>query len=120
VLGEEGQAGGEHQTTDLMGGRGFPPAIRRRSCGGEMYSTYVLASLKDGKHYIGLSRDPQKRLNEHNRRKVRSTKSRVPFVLVYKEEFSTLGEAREREKFFKTAIGRRYLKTKLSVTPLHP
>jgi len=85
-----------------------------------MYTTYVLASLKDGKHYIGLSRNPQKRLVEHNRRKVRSTRSRAPFLLVYHEGFSTLGEAREREKFFKTAAGRRYLDANLSDAQLHP
>jgi predicted GIY-YIG superfamily endonuclease len=33
--------------------------------------------------------------------------------LVYTEEFATFEEARQREKYFKTAAGRRFLKTTL-------
>jgi len=34
-------------------------------------------------------------------------------VLIYKEEFATREEAIKREKYFKSAAGRRYLKNKL-------
>jgi putative endonuclease len=37
----------------------------------------------------------------------------LPFQLVYFESFETKEEAILREKYFKTAAGRRYLKTKL-------
>jgi putative endonuclease len=37
----------------------------------------------------------------------------APFELVYFEEFETRNEARAREKYFKSAAGRRFLKSKL-------
>ena len=70
---------------------------------------YVLRSLADGDRYVGLSTDVPRRIEEHSSGKVKSTKARVPFVLVYQESFDTLKEARTREKYFKTAAGRRWL-----------
>jgi putative endonuclease len=74
------------------------------------YSTYVLQSLVDHKHYTGLSSDVEKRLKMHNDGKVQSTKRRRPFILIYQEVAKTLVEARKREKYFKSAAGRRFLK----------
>ena len=71
---------------------------------------YVLRSLRDGKRYIGITSDVHKRLAQHNHAKVASTKRRRPFVLVYMEEIEgDVAAARIREKYFKTAAGRRYL-----------
>ncbi|MBW2130399.1 MAG: GIY-YIG nuclease family protein [Deltaproteobacteria bacterium] len=50
------------------------------------------------------------RLSEHNRGKTKSTRNRRPFNLIYQEECSSLEEAREREKYYKTTTGRRILK----------
>ncbi|MBN1471084.1 MAG: GIY-YIG nuclease family protein [Syntrophaceae bacterium] len=71
---------------------------------------YVLQSFKDGKHYVGMTRNLQKRISQHNNGKVKSTKSRRPFTLVYYEELSSSQEARIREKYLKSATGRRFLK----------
>jgi putative endonuclease len=46
---------------------------------------------------------------EHNAGQVISTRSRRPFVIEYQEAFEIRIEAREREKYFKTASGRRSL-----------
>ena len=70
---------------------------------------YVLRSLKDGKRYVGITFDVDKRLRQHNRGEVTSTKGRRPFVLVHYEETGGVAQARIREKYFKTAAGRRYL-----------
>ena len=70
---------------------------------------YVLRSLSDGDRYVGLSTQVPHRVKEHNSGKVKSTKARIPFVLVYEESFDTLAKARAREKYFKTAAGRRWL-----------
>ena len=48
-----------------------------------MYYTYVLKSKKDSNYYIGYTESLKKRLSEHNSGKVRSTKYRIPFELVY-------------------------------------
>ena len=75
------------------------------------YTTYVLQSLVDLKHYAGLSSDVEKRLKMHNAGKVKSTKERRPLILVYQEVANTLAEARKREKYFKSSAGRRFLKS---------
>jgi putative endonuclease len=74
-----------------------------------MFFVYVLKSLRDGKRYVGLTRNLEQRVKQHNRGQEFSTKGRRPFVLVYHEEFGTLEEARRREIYFKTAAGRRFL-----------
>lgn len=35
--------------------------------------------------------------------------------IVYTEKFENFSEARKREKYFKTAAGRRFLKSKLNI-----
>jgi putative endonuclease len=40
----------------------------------------------------------------------KSIRPYIPFELVYSEEFETEIEAINREKYFKTAAGRRFLK----------
>ena len=50
------------------------------------------------------------RIKTHNSGKVKSTKHYRPFKLVYREEVSSRVEAREREKYLKSAAGRIFLK----------
>jgi len=80
-----------------------------------MYWVYVIKSRKDEKLYTGCTSDIEKRLEYHNKGKVRSTRSRRPFELIYKEEFDTLALARKRENYLKTGNGRSWLKDKLSL-----
>ena len=69
------------------------------------YFLYILKSLKDNNHYIGISNNVSERVKQHNSGKTKSTKSRRPFKLVYKEEYNTFEEARERENFLKSYSG---------------
>ena len=75
-----------------------------------MYYTYILRSLKDKRLYIGSTRDLEKRIKAHNSGKVRSTKSRRPFELIYYEEFDSYTEARVRENFLKSGAGRGWIR----------
>jgi len=75
-----------------------------------MYTVYVLRSKKDNKLYIGKTEDLQKRLEEHNTGNCKSTKSRIPFDLIYKEEYISRGEAMKREKELKSGKGRDFLR----------
>jgi putative endonuclease len=70
-----------------------------------MYYVYILKSLKDHKYYIGSSSDVKKRLDFHNSRLQRSTRNRVPFVLVLYEEFNDKIQALKREKQIKAFKG---------------
>ena len=75
-----------------------------------MYTVYILRSKKDGRRYIGLKGNLDRRLYDHENGLVKSTKNRRPLKLIYKEEFSIKSDAQEREKFFKSGRGREYLK----------
>jgi len=76
------------------------------------FYTYILKSLKDDGYYYGHTSDIDNRLIKHNGKKVRSTKSRTPFVIHYFETFETKSEAYLQELYFKSADGKKYLKAK--------
>ncbi len=78
-----------------------------------MYYVYVLKSLKDGNLYTGYTNDLKKRISLHNSGKVTSTKNRIPFELIYYEACVNQQDATHREKYLKTAWGKRYIKTRL-------
>jgi putative endonuclease len=78
-----------------------------------MFYAYVLKSIESEFLYKGHCNDLEVRLKQHNAGMTKSTKPYRPFILAYFEEFSTEAEAIKREKYFKTAAGRRFLKTKL-------
>lgn len=79
-----------------------------------MYTIYVLRSLKDSNLYVGCTSDIDKRLLEHSNGRVRSTKFRRPFKLIFKEECVDKYEAFRKERYYKTAKGKRELKKKIN------
>jgi putative endonuclease len=78
-----------------------------------MYYTYVLQSKKDKKLYTGSTRDLRKRFKEHSYGKVVSTKGRGPLTLIYYEACLNEQDARAREKYLKSGMGKRYLRNRL-------
>jgi putative endonuclease len=80
----------------------------------DRFFVYVLVSERDRQVYIGMTEDVERRVQRHNDGKVKSTKSRIPFALVHQEHFSDRSTARKREKFFKSGIGRKVLKSILA------
>ncbi len=78
-----------------------------------MNYTYVLKSLRDNKLYIGWTNDLKRRLEMHNLGKVDATKNRIPFEIVYYEACLDKEKAIEREKYFKTGFGRKFLKSRI-------
>ena len=66
-----------------------------------MNYVYVLISKKDGQCYVGSTTDLRRRLLEHNNGENRSTKTRMPFELVYFEAYKVEEEARDREHTLK-------------------
>jgi putative endonuclease len=75
-----------------------------------MFFTYVLYSNNFHRFYKGHCEDLKQRLKEHNAGKTASTKSFIPWKIIYFESFEILENAIKREKYFKTAAGRRFLK----------
>jgi putative endonuclease len=69
------------------------------------YYLYILKSLRDGKHYTGISSNVASRLAQHNSGKAKSTSHRRPFILIYTEKFNSRLDARDREKYLKSYRG---------------
>lgn len=80
-----------------------------------MWYIYVLKSLKDKKYYIGSTNDLRRRKKEHDLGQVESTSYRRPLELVYYEAVPLEKRVREREKYFKTTWGNRFLKKQIGI-----
>ncbi len=76
-----------------------------------MYYTYILKSLKDNSLYKGFTNNLENRLLEHNSGKSQYPSTKTPWVIVYYETFTDKDSAIKREKYFKSAAGRRFIKT---------
>ena len=74
-----------------------------------MVTVYVLRSLVADRRYTGMSKDVRNRLNEHNQGKNRYTKAFMPWEIIYIEEHPNWQVARTREKYLKSASGRKWL-----------
>lgn len=79
----------------------------------KFFYVYVLFSIKDGKRYIGFTKDLRKRFQEHNDGKVFSTCYRRPLKLIYYEACLSEEDARRREGYLKVTGGRRFLSKRL-------
>ncbi len=76
-----------------------------------MYYVYVVRGPKQ--FYIGSTGDLRQRLKEHNSGRSPATKNRGPWTLIYYEASLAKKESLIRERYLKTAWGKRYLKTRV-------
>ncbi|MEL7001174.1 MAG: GIY-YIG nuclease family protein [Bacteroidota bacterium] len=76
-----------------------------------MFYTYAINSLTRNYIYVGLTDNIERRVNEHNTGKNKTTRPYKPFEIIYSKEFSTRQEARMHEKYLKSGSGKEYLKT---------
>ncbi len=63
--------------------------------------------------YTGFTKELEKRIQDHNKGKVKSTKNRTPFELVYYEASRDISDATHREKYLKSTYGKRYIKNRI-------
>ncbi len=75
-----------------------------------MYNVYVLKSINFPKSYVGITDDLGRRLNQHNNGYNTFTKRYMPWEIIHKEECASRIEARGRERYLKSAVGRKLLK----------
>ena len=75
-----------------------------------MFTVYAIKSLTKNYIYVGLTNNLDRRLNEHNTGSNRTTKPYRPFVLIYTETFNSRTEARLKEKYFKSVVGKEFLR----------
>ena len=79
-----------------------------------MYKVYVLKSVDNYRFYVGITENLDRRIVEHNSGKTKSTKGYRPWELFFFEEYPTRIEARGREKYLKSGIGKEFIKLKWS------
>jgi len=78
-----------------------------------VFYVYILQSEKDKSLYIGYSSDLKARFVKHNKKQVTSTKSKVPWKLIYYEAYLERKDADGRERFLKSGVGWRFIKKQL-------
>ena len=75
-----------------------------------MYKVYAIKSKQRNYIYVGLTSNLAERIRRHNDGRERTTRAYRPFELIYSEDQPTREEARKREKYFKTGVGKEFLK----------
>jgi len=79
-----------------------------------MNYVYVLKNEKTSRYYIGSTNDLIRRLKQHLTGGTRTTRILRTDKLVYKEEYNTLIEARNRERKLKSYKSKKYLEWLIS------
>ena len=75
-----------------------------------MYWVYAISSIRRNYIYVGLTSNLEERIRRHNNGYERTTKAYLPFRLIYSEKLNSRSEARVREKYLKSGIGKEFLK----------
>lgn len=83
-----------------------------------MYYVYGITTKSRDKIYVGLTRDLETRIKEHNSGRTKSTKGYRPWVLFYSEKRDARLVARIREKELKSGAGKEFLKNILKNAPV--
>jgi putative endonuclease len=77
-----------------------------------MFYVYILL-LRNNQFYTGYASDLKRRIGEHERGKVVSTKFRRPVKLVHYEAYLLKSDAQRREKYLKTTEGKAFLRKQI-------
>ena len=91
--------------------RGSLPAGTQGFLEKKMITVYAIRSEVNGDIYVGIAKDSDRRLKEHNSGKNRYTKGLRPWKKIYTELQLDWQEARKREKYLKSGVGKEFLKS---------
>jgi putative endonuclease len=80
----------------------------------EKFYVYILQSKVDLSFYVGQTEDLEIRLTKHNEGGSKYTSSKIPWDLVYFEEFDTRSESVRREREIKSKKSRKYIEYLIS------
>ena len=70
---------------------------------------YILESQRDGSFYVGTTNNLEDRIRRHNEGRVKYTKAKGPFRLVYSENHSDRSSAMKREYAIKRHKRKNYI-----------
>lgn len=74
------------------------------------YYVYAISSINRNYVYVGITANLEERLRRHNNGREKTTKPYKPFKLIYTEKFNARVDARAREKYLKSGVGKEFLK----------
>ena len=86
--------------------------------GTKIYFVYIIYNLLRRKIYIGFTSKLKTRILRHNRilsskKKSYTSKNSGKWILIHKEEYSSLKDTMKREKWLKSGIGRKFIHNNL-------
>jgi putative endonuclease len=84
-----------------------------------MYVIYFLISKENNKTYVGFSNRLEGRIREHQEGKVKTTRDFGDFNYFVLERVEMPEEARRRERYWKSATGRKKLQRLYSIIKKH-
>jgi putative endonuclease len=76
-----------------------------------MFTIYAIKSSARKYIYVGMTSDFDRRFSEHNTGRNKTTRPYKPFQVLYTEQRTTRAEARKREQYLKSGIGKEFLKS---------
>ncbi|SDD57203.1 putative endonuclease [Algoriphagus faecimaris] len=74
------------------------------------YFVYAIKSLEKNYIYVGMTDNPNRRLQQHNSGKGKATKPFAPFRMIYLEIIRTREQARKRKTYLKSGVEKEFLK----------
>ena len=74
-----------------------------------MYYIYILKSQNYPKTYVGITTNLDRRLQQHNSGYHFYTRRYIPWIYIYSEYVDSRITARTREKYLKSAAGRKWI-----------
>ena len=74
------------------------------------YQVYILKSLKNGRHYTGITMDKDRRLIEHNEGSTKSTRPHTPYEMIWTSKAMSKSDALKLEYKIKKRGAARFLK----------
>jgi putative endonuclease len=75
-----------------------------------MFFVYAISSIERNYIYVGLTDNPERRIGQHNPGYEKTTRAYAPFLILLIESFQIRSEARVREKYLKSGVGKEYLR----------
>jgi putative endonuclease len=74
-----------------------------------MFTVYILYSDNLDQFYVGHTGNLDDRIKRHNQGRSKSTKTGVPWKLMYSEKFDSKSEAYQREMYIKRMKSRTFI-----------